>query len=353
MKLDIAQFTHKGGREINEDSLFCGKDFFVVADGLGGHSAGETASTAAVNSFAENSRGGYTDERINELIEQANKAVLALKSDARTTAAAAFVENGIFRYINAGDSRIYYFRNNRVFAHSRDHSVCQMSVDMGLITYEEIRNHEDRSKLLKVLGDKECLNLKKAYAPIEIEDGDAFLLCSDGFWENVIEGEMEADLIKSGTAEEWLRFMLKRQLKRAHNEDDNYTAICGIFRGEEPVEATPQPAPKGKKSGVLAGVIGGIIILAAIAVLLIYGRAHKPPVTAEITTTSQTTAEITEETETTEEEAEITEDTEITEEQAEITVEATETTEESEELPTIGHSSIDMSSGRITVIKSD
>ena len=121
----------------------------------------------------------------------------------------------------------------------------QVAVDMGTMTFEEIRGSEDRSKLLKVLGDNEKLNIKKFYQPIQIENGDAFLICSDGFWDFVTEGEMEADLLKAENAPAWLRFMLKRQLLRAKNEDDNYTAVSGIFGGEEaaviPVKKSKAP----------------------------------------------------------------------------------------------------------------
>ena len=278
MKLDIAQYTNRGGREINEDSLIVGDDYFAVADGLGGHLAGEIASAAAVDSLSRNCKGGYTAERINEIAEQANTDVLNFGGKGRTTLAAAFVENGIFRYVNAGDSRIYYFKNNRVYAHSRDHSVCQVSVEMGNITFEEIRGNEDRSRLLKVLGDSERLNLKKPYDPIEIEAGDAFLLCSDGFWENVIEGEMEADLIKSDSAAQWLGYMLKRQLKRAENKDDNYTAVCGIFADDTPVAA---PVKK-SRAGLITCLVIGAIAIGAAGIFLLKGKEETPPETPVI-----------------------------------------------------------------------
>lgn len=330
MRLDVAQFTCRGGREINEDSLICGKDYFVVADGLGGHSAGETASAAAVKSFAENCHGGYTDESINMLLEQANSAVCSLKSDSRTTVAAAFVENGVFRYINAGDSRIYYFKNNRLFAHSRDHSVCQVAVDMGTMTFEEIRGSEDRSKLLKVLGDNERLNIKKSYQPIQIENGDAFLICSDGFWDFVTEGEMEADLLKAENAQEWLRFMLKRQLLRAKNEDDNYTAICGIFEAEE-TAVLPEKKSKAPYIALCAAAV--LLIVGAAACIAVAARMNSGKQEQTITAAVEITSEVTETT------SEITEETVITEITETTVSETEETTTETTEETVIGDSS--------------
>ena len=65
------------------------------------------------------------------------------------------------------------------------------------------------------------------YTPITIQKGDAFLLCSDGFWEFVLEKEMEEDLFRSKDTKEWMERMLKRQVERARDQDDNYTVVCG------------------------------------------------------------------------------------------------------------------------------
>lgn len=231
MDIDAAKYTCCGGHSINEDSFLVTDNVFVVADGLGGHENGEVASACAVKSIQENCTGNYSKDKIMEMLDAANKAVLDLHSPARTTIAAAFVENGIFRYVNVGDSRVYYFRKGKIIAQTKDHSVCQAAVDMGTMSPEEIRHSDDRSRLLKVLGNSENLNLKKSYPEIEMQEEDAFLVCSDGFWEHVYEAEMEADLLKSDSAEKWMAYMLKRQLLRAKNEGDNYTVVCGMVSG--------------------------------------------------------------------------------------------------------------------------
>ena len=78
MIIDSAKYTNPGGHDINEDSYLCrgDKGIFIVADGLGGHSDGEKASMAAVDYFEENCQGGYTEERLTELMEGANTNVL-------------------------------------------------------------------------------------------------------------------------------------------------------------------------------------------------------------------------------------------------------------------------------------
>lgn len=253
MKIDVAHYTCRGGHSINEDSYFVGGSVFAVADGLGGHANGEEASACAIKYIQENCTGGFDDQKILEILNGANQAVLDLNSPARTTIAAAFVERDEFRYANVGDSRVYYFRNGKLFAQTKDHSVCQALVDMGTLSAEEIRNSEDRSRLLKVLGNEKELNLKKTYPPITIQEGDAFLICSDGFWEFVYEREMEDDFKRAKSTKQWMDDMLKRQLDRAKNEDDNYTVICGRFCADG--------GAGGKKNGVMAVAV---LLLAAV-----------------------------------------------------------------------------------------
>lgn len=299
MIVDAASFTSAGGFEINEDSFLCGDGVFAVADGLGGHADGEKASAEAVRCLKESCHGGYTAESINNILESANSAVRALECEARTTVAAAFIEGRYFRCANVGDSRVYYFKNGSVALQTKDHSVCQASVDMGLMNSDEIRGNEDRSRLLKVLGSSERLNLKKNYEPVEIFSGDAFLVCSDGFWEYVTETEMEADLLKSDTAEKWMKYMLKRHLLASENKGDNYTLICGFMYRTAEDDAEPFPlseksreseasevsevpsksdkkTDKSKKNSVIyAAVI--ILILLAAGLLAWSGMSAKAP----------------------------------------------------------------------------
>lgn len=274
MIIETAKYTNSGGHQINEDSILCGTDLFIVADGLGGHHGGENASAAAVNYISERYRGDISDNEIEQLLEGANTAVNQLNDDSHTTLAAAFVSGERVRIANIGDSRVYIFRNNKVHTVTRDHSVCQAAVDMGEMSYEDIRFSDDRSRLLKVLGNGSTLDLKTKYEPLELYDGDAFLLCSDGFWEYVHEREMEADLLKADSAESWKRLMLKRHLLKAKNEGDNYSLVCGIVHSERTLTATSIPAtiamssteqsPAKRSKGFL--IILLLLLLAALAV---------------------------------------------------------------------------------------
>jgi len=268
MTIDVAHYTCSGGHAINEDSYLACGPVFAVADGLGGHANGEEASARAIQYLQENCKGDFDDQKILEILNAANQAVLDLNSPARTTIAAAFVERNEFRYANVGDSRVYYFRNGKLFAQTRDHSVCQALVDMGTLKAEDIRSSEDRSRLLKVLGNEKDLNLKKTYPAIEMQDGDAFLICSDGFWEFVYEKEMEEDLQRTDSAEQWMNKMLERQLARAKNEDDNYTVICGR------IGSGAGMAAEKNRLGIIAAVLALAVILTAGGIFYAYLKTH-------------------------------------------------------------------------------
>ena len=244
LRADCTYYTSAGGSDHNEDSVYCGHGIYAAADGLGGHSGGAAASQAAVNYIANAAKrsGGVLEVGMAELFEGANTAVRKLGGGLTTIAAGALRE-GKFTLGNVGDSRVYYFRNGRVIAQTRDHSVCQAAVELGQLTSEQIRGSEDRVKLLKVLGNFDRLELKRQPEQIPAMNGDAFLICTDGFWEHVHEREMECDLVKSDSPTEWRDRMLKRLLLRTGNSGDNYTALCG-FITDEPENPAPRKKPR-------------------------------------------------------------------------------------------------------------
>ncbi|MBE6889804.1 MAG: hypothetical protein E7485_07315 [Ruminococcaceae bacterium] len=239
MNIDLYSYSGIGGRPVNEDSYVTGNGYFIVSDGLGGHDNGELASGAVTRYIAENfTSPDLSNEHISSLIQGADEAVKQSGDGGKATLAALFTDGSTIRLDNIGDSRVYYFRGGNILFRTKDHSVCQASVDMGEMTDIDVRNSADRSGLFKVLGDSAPLKLPKPYDLIDPINGDAFLICSDGFWEHIYEAEMEADLLKSYSAKEWLDHMLKRHLVRSKNNGDNFTAICGIIKSEKVVPYT-------------------------------------------------------------------------------------------------------------------
>ena len=132
---------------------------------------------------------------------------------------------------HVGDSRVYLIRNRCIKQLTKDHSYVQMLVDMGQLTNEQAEHHPRKNETTNALG---IANMKPATVlpdAILPEAGDCFLLCSDGFWENIEEEQMEACLQKSANPHEWLERMEKIVVKNGRGTNmDNYSAIV-VFAG--------------------------------------------------------------------------------------------------------------------------
>jgi PPM family protein phosphatase len=242
MKIEAALLTNQGGRERNEDFA----DYYVtetggcwiVADGLGGHKGGEEASKTVVQTTIEAFQKDSfisCDHVSNYIIKSHNKLYHLQKehkspSAFRTTIAILTIHKNKAIWGHIGDSRLYHFQNNTIISQTKDHSLCQTLVNIGELKQEDIRFHEDRSRLLQALGMEKQLKPTITGEPIHVQNNDAFLLCTDGFWEYVTEVEMETTLLKVKTPQQWLTLMQDILLTRVPNKHDNYTAV-GLFIG--------------------------------------------------------------------------------------------------------------------------
>lgn len=231
-------FSSAGGRENNEDyaGYRTAGDYgvFLVADGLGGHKDGEVASRLAVETglemFCANPQ--IDSSNLVALFKTANEKILGQQADSRgmkTTLTGLYLKGETAVWAHIGDTRLYYFADGCLAFQTKDHSVSRLAVEVGEIPPEKIRFHPDRSKLLKVLGDKGDV-MPEISEAIGLKPGESFLLCTDGFWEYVYETEMEIDLAKSRTPEDWLRLMASRHYARESGDCDNYTALAVFIR---------------------------------------------------------------------------------------------------------------------------
>lgn len=235
MNIKTASLSDCGGRSINDDTVRIRQDedgvCVFVGDGLGGYAGGGQASRAAAEAVLAASRRGslLTKERLLSTADQADRAVRRLQEESqgnmKTTLVTLAIEDGRARWMHVGDSRLYHFRDGRLQFQTMDHSVSQMAVLMGEITREQIRFHEDRNRVLRALGGE---NAKPEISPTVMLTGgqDAFLLCTDGFWEYVYEPEMEQALRLAKDPEDWLERMKSLLQSRVPEDNDNFTAAA-------------------------------------------------------------------------------------------------------------------------------
>ena len=235
--------TEKGDREVNEDSIkmiktqdgYC----FALADGLGGHGKGEVASQLVVENAVREFALGWDKETFLEnafLSGQEKLLDLQRQMNAgnamKTTMVVLTIAGQEIRWGHVGDSRLYYFKNQRkLVTRTLDHSVPQMMVQTGAIKEKEIRGHADRNRLVRVMGVEWNEPKYEVSHPIEVRGKQAFLLCSDGFWEWITEKQMVYWLKKAKTVEEWVDGMRGDVIKNGMNKNmDNYSAIAVWLR---------------------------------------------------------------------------------------------------------------------------
>jgi protein phosphatase len=199
MRLSSFAGTDVGrARPGNEDSYFCGRTVFAVADGLGGHQGGEVASAAAVEPLAaldgrEFAEPGEAAETLAAAIREGNAAIMeraagdpGLWGMGTTVTAAAL----------AGDSRAYLLRDGSLEQLTTDHTVVGELVRRGRLTPEQAAIHPERSILTRAVGLDPRIPVDTP-DPVELRDGDQVLLCSDGLTE-AVDDDRIAELLSAG-----------------------------------------------------------------------------------------------------------------------------------------------------------
>lgn len=232
MKLRWGATTDVGMvRQQNEDAFHAEENLYIVADGMGGHNAGEVASALAVSTVRSGARMGIrTADQFRELVQQANTAIYTASLDdstqsgmGTTLTAAAVVPSEEPRILvaNVGDSRTYLFRSGALTRLSIDHSYVQELVNEGIITPEEARVHPRRNIVTRAMGIDRSVQVD-VFSHL-VRTGDRLVLCSDGLVDEVPDTDIARVLTEHTDPQETAEVLV--MVANANGGRDNTTVI--------------------------------------------------------------------------------------------------------------------------------
>ncbi len=224
-------------REMNQDYFYSSEDpigalpnLFIVADGMGGHNAGDFASRHVIEvmtSVIRDTPEGRPDEILREALKKANESLRSYadthseKKGMGTTVVGAVLEGHRMTVLNIGDSRLYLVGRDEIRQISEDHSLVQEMVRRGEIDEEIARIHPDRNIITRAVGvgDRSDPDI---FSEV-LQAGDRVLLCSDGLTNMVSDGEILEILNSEGTLVENTEYLV--ELANKHGGRDNITVI--------------------------------------------------------------------------------------------------------------------------------
>lgn len=228
---EAAESTHVGMlREVNQDAVFLTTDVFVVADGMGGHAAGDIASALAVASIADMIRMAGVDDLV-DAVKAANKSIMKraesepeLKGMGTTVVAlASFIEADVqhLALVNVGDSRAYRFSGDELSQLTDDHSLVADLVRDGMLRADQAEHHPQKNILTRALGIEHDVRVDSwVYQPVP---GDRYLLCSDGLFNEVSEVGIADVLREYSNPDEAVAELVAQA--NAHGGRDNITVM--------------------------------------------------------------------------------------------------------------------------------
>jgi protein phosphatase len=225
-------------RENNEDSGLIGKHFLLVADGMGGHAAGELASSTAVSIVAQVDSNKDKLDDLNQKLQSIPNVITkelknAITKDSTragmgTTLTSAVIEGSLLKVSQVGDSRAYLVRDKKLIRLTKDQTYIQSLIDNNEISEEEAKSHPQRSLLLQAIdGITESI---PAISSQEIFQNDKLILCSDGLT-NVVSDEEILEIINKFDYVGAVSALIEKSLE--HGGPDNITVIVAdIYKGK-------------------------------------------------------------------------------------------------------------------------
>jgi serine/threonine protein phosphatase PrpC len=240
LHIDIAARSQPGARSRNEDDLRHGASgtlwHAVLADGAGGHRGGATAADLVVRLVALQLQAApvASVEALNAALCDAHAALGEQQQGRRArermhaTVVALWVdaerEEALWSHV--GDSRLYMLRRGRVCHVTRDDSVVQQLIDAGYVSEAEARDHPRKNQLLSAMGAEEAVQPHTVDEAQAIQDGDAFLLATDGWWDALDRDAIEASFASARSADDWLALMEACVRQAARPDQDNFSAVA-------------------------------------------------------------------------------------------------------------------------------
>ena len=249
-------------RPHNEDSYLVQSPLFCVCDGMGGHAAGEVATSLAVETIAKTAPQSADAARLAAAVEAANAAVIEAalnglgKPGMGCTATCAYIENDTLAIAHVGDSRAYLLHEGTLIRVTRDHSYVEELVDAGEITADEARVHPNRSVITRALGSDPAMYAD--HFTLHIEEGDRLILCSDGLSSMIPDSDIENIATQSSTAQICVDNLVDAAL--AAGGHDNVTVVVvdlvddGVMREAKRVR---------RRNVTIAAVLALVFVLAA------------------------------------------------------------------------------------------
>lgn len=249
-------------RPHNEDSYLVQSPLFCVCDGMGGHAAGEVASSIAVETIAKTAPQAADAARLAAAVEAANAAVIEAalnglgKPGMGCTATCAYIENDMLAIAHVGDSRAYLLHEGTLIRVTRDHSYVEELVDAGEITADEARVHPNRSVITRALGSDPAMYAD--HFTLHIEEGDRLILCSDGLSSMIPDSDIENIATQSSTAQICVDNLVDAALVAGGH--DNVTVVVvdlvddGVMREAQRVR---------RRNITIAAILALVFVLAA------------------------------------------------------------------------------------------
>ncbi|HVZ45094.1 MAG TPA: PP2C family serine/threonine-protein phosphatase [Ramlibacter sp.] len=264
MKFSVFQVSRKGGREKNEDRMgYCytrESGLFLLADGMGGHPEGEVAAQLALQTisalYQKEARPVVRDvaEFLTTSLMAAHHQIIRYASERgmldtpRTTLVACIVQGTHATWVHCGDSRLYVIRHNELLTRTRDHSYLEQQ-SAGVIRMDRI----NRNILFTCLGSP-TKPVFDVTGPVPLQQGDRIMLCSDGLWSGLSDGDIVRHLATKPVAES-VPDMVEDALRSGGDHCDNVTVIAMEWETPDSFESTKGISTDSISDGVFASTI--------------------------------------------------------------------------------------------------